>query len=64
MLAKAQPVGVGVKGVDEVVEGIALSASRGIHGWEGDNDSANGVVAGAEGDFFPCGCHGGGVSVS
>ena len=64
LLAKAQPVGVGVKGVDEVVEGIAFSAGRGIHGWEGDDDGTDGVVAGTEGDFFPCGCHGGGVSVS
>ena len=62
LLAKAQPNGV--EGVDEVVEGTALSAGRGIHWWKGDNDGADGVVAGAKGDFFPGGCHGVGVSVS
>ncbi len=64
LLAKAQLVGVGVKGVDKVVEGIAFTAGWGIHGWEGEHNGADGIVAGTEGDLFPCGCHGVGVSVS
>ncbi len=54
LLAEAQPVGVSVKGSDKVVKGIAFS---GIHGWEGDNEGANGIVAGTKGDVFPGGCH-------
>lgn len=60
--AKGKSGGMRLQSVNEVVEGVPLGAGGGIHGREGDDDSADGVIAGTECDCFPGGEHVGGVS--